>query len=190
MTDMDRDAAKVSGPEMSRPVEAGKVPLHGLELTIEARPQERAALAERFGIPEVRSLRADVRIEPAAGGFQLTGHMKAEVVQTCVISSQPVEQTVDEAVQLRFAPAVEESEEEEVELAEGDLDVLPLDGDVMDVGEAIAETLALALDPYPRASDEALAEVRRFLLTEEEDRMARSPFSGLAQKRNNPDQKG
>ena len=175
--------------EMSRPVEAGKVPLHGLELKVEATPAERTALAARFQIPEVKSLVANVRLEPQANGYLMTGRMKAEVVQTCSISSHPVEQTVDEALALRFSPTVEESEEE-IELAEGDLDVLPLEGDVMDVGEAIAETLALALDPYPRASDEAIAEVRQFLLTEEEDRMARSPFAGLAQKRNNPDQKG
>jgi len=181
----------LNAPEMSRLVEAGKVPQHGLSVTVEATPQERVALADRFGICEVRSLRADVEIRPMASGFMLTGRMKAEVVQTCVISSQPVEQTVEEDLQLRFSPDVEVGgEEEEVELAEGDLDVLPMEGDVMDVGEAVAETLALALDPYPRASDEAMKEARRFLLTEEEDRLARSPFSGLAQKRNNPDQKG
>ena len=184
MTDMDQKPL-----EMSRPVEAGKVPLHGLELTVEATPKERAALATRFQICDVKSLVADVRIEPLANGYLMTGRMKAEVVQTCVISSHPVEQTVEEDLKLQFSPIVEEAEEE-IELAEGDLDILPLEGDVMDVGEAIAETLALALDPYPRASDEAIAEVRRFLLTEEEDRMARSPFAGLAQKRNNPDQKG
>lgn len=189
MSDAELNPAKTPGPEMSRPVEAGKVPLHGLEFTIEATPKERTALAARFQIPDVRSLVANVKLEPMGNGFLMTGRMKAEVVQTCVISSHPVEQTVDEALKLQFSPVVEESEEE-LELAEGDLDVLPLEGDVMDVGEAVAETLALALDPYPRASDEALAEVRHLLLTEEEDLMARSPFAGLAQKRNKPDDKG
>lgn len=184
MTDTLPDA-----PEMARPLEAGKVPLNGLDLTIEATPQEREALAARFQIPEVKSLRADVTVAPSGNGFLMTGKLKAEVVQTCVISSHPVEQTVEEELKLQFAPAVEESEEE-LELTEGDLDVLPLEGDVMDVGEAIAETLALALDPYPRASDEAIAEVRHLLLTEEEDRLARSPFAKLAQKRNKPDDKG
>lgn len=168
--------------EMPRPLEAGKVPQHGYEMTVEANPEERVALAARFQIPEVRSLVAKVKIEPQANGYLMTGRMKAEVVQTCVISSHPVEQTVEENLKLQFLPAVEDSEEE-LELAEGDLDTLPLEGDVMDVGEAIAETLALALDPYPRASDEAIAEVRHLLLTEEEDRLARSPFAGLAQKR-------
>lgn len=189
MSGTDQTRAEMPGPEMPRLVEAGKVPQHGLRLTVEATPKEREVLAARFGINEVRSLKADVEIRPMASGFELTGKMTAEVVQACVISSHPVEQTVEETLQLRFSPDVEISEEE-LELAEGDLDVLPLEGDAMDVGEAIAETLALALDPYPRASEEALAEVRRFLLTEEEDRMARSPFSALAQKRDNPDQKG
>ena len=119
----------------------------------------------------------------------MTGELAADVVQTCVISSHPVEQKVAETLKLQFSPDIEESEEE-IELTEGDLDVLPLEGDALDVGEAIAETLALALDPYPRASEEQLAEVRQFLMTEEEDRLARSPFSGLAQKRNNPAEKG
>ena len=185
--------------EMSRLVEASRVPAQGLDLTIKASEEERLALAKRFQIPEVRSLVAEVRVEPVGDGFLISGTMKAEVVQSCVLSSHPVEQSVNEAVKLRFSPADEDAQAEvdladvdlaEIELAEGDLDVLPLEGGVMDVGEAIAETLALALDPYPRASDEAIAEVRKFLLTEEEDRMARSPFAGLAQKRNNPDQKG
>lgn len=175
--------------EMSRLVETGRIPPHGLRLTVEATAAEREALARRFRIPEVRSLRAEVEIVPEGSGYLMTGDLAADVVQTCVISSHPVEQKVEESLQLRFSPDVEETEEE-VELTEGDLDVLPLTGDALDVGEAIAETLALALDPYPRAPDEQLAEVRRFLLTEEEDRMARSPFSALAQKRNNPADKG
>lgn len=178
-----------NAPEMSRPLEAGKVPLQGLELTVEASQQEREALAARFRIREVRSLQADVKVVPSGNGFLMTGRLRAEVVQTCVVSSHPVEQTVEEELRLQFQPAVEESEEE-LELSEGDLDVLPLEGDVMDVGEAIAETLALALDPYPRAPDEAIAEVRHLLLTEEEDRLARSPFAKLAQNRNKPDDKG
>lgn len=179
----------MTSPEMSRLVETGRIPLHGLRMTVDATPQEREALARRFQIPEVRSLHADVQIRPLGTGYLLTGELAAEVVQTCVISSYPVEQKVAETLNLQFSPDGEAAEEE-VELSEGDLDVLPLTGDALDVGEAIAETLALALDPYPRASAEQMAEVRRFLMTEEEDRLARSPFSALAQNRNNPADKG
>lgn len=177
-------------PELSRLVEVGKIPLSGLRLAVEASPEERAALAQRFHIPDIKTVHADVELKLQAGGVLMTGRLEALVVQTCVISSVPVEQRIAEELQLRFSPDVEESGEEEVELTEGDLDVLPLEGDAVDVGEAIAETLALALDPYPRAPDIELAQVRKYLMSEEEARLAGSPFAGLAQKRNASDDKG
>ncbi len=77
-------------------------------------------------------------------------------------------------------------EAEEVELAGTDLDVLPLEGDALDLGEAVAQSLGLALDPYPRASDEVRAAAARFVLSEAEaeaiaaaDKAAASPFAAL-----------
>src|SRR3546814_8978331 len=76
--------------------------------------------------------------------------------------------------------------EDEVELGEEDCDVLPMDGDSVDIGELAAETVSLALDPYPRLPDAALAEYRRLLTSEEEaqaaadaEKKANNPFAVL-----------
>ena len=58
--------------------------------------------------------------------------------------------TIDEAVDLRFVeralrPA---SEEEEIELEADDCDEIDFAGDMFDLGEAVAQTLGLAIDPY------------------------------------------
>ena len=66
-----------------------------------------------------------------------------------------------------------------LELSELDCDMLPHDGKTIDLGEAIAETLALALDPYPRSAD-AEARLRAAgVIDEEAARAAGSPFAGL-----------
>src|SRR3546814_12081794 len=62
--------------------------------------------------------------------------------------------------------------EDEVELGEEDCDVLPMDGDSVDIGELAAETVSLVLDPYPRLPDDALAEYRRLLTSAEEAQAA------------------
>src|SRR3546814_15346453 len=78
------------------------------------------------------------------------------------------------------------SSEDEVELGEEDCDVLPMDGDSVDIGELAAETVSLVLDPYPRLPDDALAEYRRLLTSEEEaqaaadaEKKANNPFAVL-----------
>src|SRR3546814_2793501 len=72
--------------------------------------------------------------------------------------------------------------EDEVELGEEDCDVLPMDGDSVDIGELAAETVSLVLDPYPRLPDDALAEYRRLLTSEEEAQAA----ADAEKKANNP----
>ena len=56
---------------------------------------------------------------------------------------------IDEPVALRFVEA-DDSGREEIELGRRRLDTIPYDGAAIDLGEAAAETMALALDPFPR----------------------------------------
>jgi uncharacterized metal-binding protein YceD (DUF177 family) len=102
------------------------------------------------------------------------------VKQSCVATDEPVEGEIDEefAVEFRPLPAARRPDEE-VELGEGELDVIFYEGAQIDLGEAVAQTLALSLDPYPRspAAEDALREAG--VKSEEEARAEASPFAAL-----------
>lgn len=139
-------------PEFSRIVALARIPEAGREERLEAQPAECAALARRFAIPAVNRLRAVLRLRPEPGGAVLAeGRMEAEVVQDCVVTLDPVVQAVEEAVALRILPPGAAFSED----PEGP-DEIAAEGDAVDLGEALAEQLALALDPYPRAPGAAL----------------------------------
>ena len=74
-----------------------------------------------------------------------------KVVQACIASDEPVPARIDEPFILRFVPESTLAQGDEIELSEADCDTLPYDGKVIELGEAVAETLALALDPFPRS---------------------------------------
>ena len=99
------------------------------------------------------------------------------MTQSCVASGEPVEAEIDEPFALVFRPGPEAGRpDEEVELSEAELDVTFYDGASLDLGEAVAETLALALDPYPRAPAAEQALKTAGVKSEEEA----GPFGGLA----------
>ena len=134
-------------PEFSRPLPLGLVGPEGRREVLEADGAERAALARRFGIPAIESLRAELVLRPEPGGaVRAQGRLDASVVQSCVVTLEPVAQRVDEAVDLRLLPPGREPQDEPDEP-----DEIATAGGVADLGEAVAEQLALALDPYPRA---------------------------------------
>lgn len=134
-------------PEFSRLVSLARIPASGREEQLRASPAECAALAKRFGIEAVDRLEAALLLRPEpGGGVMVTGRLSADVVQACVVSLEPVAQRMDEVVVLRLLPPGEEPSDD----PEGP-DEITIEGDAIDLGEAVAEQLALALDPYPRA---------------------------------------
>ncbi|MBC9175509.1 YceD family protein [Pseudoroseomonas ludipueritiae] len=149
-------------PEFSRTLPWGAVSRKEKREELEATEAERAALADRFGILEIGSLRASLRLRVEAGGaVRVRGQLTADVVQACVVTLEPVPQHIEEPVDLRFLPEGAESEED----PDGP-DEIPTEGEVLELGEAIAEQLSLALDPYPRAPG---AKLELDLLEEEEE---------------------
>src|SRR5208282_172446 len=93
----------------SRSVRVEALPKDGLTQTIEANPAERAALAALNGLPEIAKLTATVVLRRAErGGVRVSGAVHAEVTQTCVVSLEPFAATLDEPVDVRFAPAAED----------------------------------------------------------------------------------
>lgn len=175
-----------AAPEFSRAVARDRLPAAGLDLRLAADAAERDALAARFGLLRLDRLEAELHLRKTARGLSCRGTVLAEAVQACVVSGAPVPARLEVSVDLRFEPE-EPAAAVEVELGPESLDTLPLADGGADVGEAVAQTLALALDPYPRAGEEHLAEARRHLLTEEEaDLLSRKdssrPFAALGKR--------
>jgi uncharacterized metal-binding protein YceD (DUF177 family) len=145
-----------AGP-LSRVVRIDALPKEGQSVTIEASAPEREALAKLYDLPAVAALTAELRVEPAGrGGARVTGAVHGELTQICVVTLEPFDATVDEAVDVRFAPAAEEGrarrpERETVTLALADEDDPdPMVDGKIDLGALTAEFFALGLDPYPR----------------------------------------
>lgn len=177
----------MKAPELSRVVRLSDVGGAARAEHVEAGPSERAALVERFGLASLDRLEADLTIRREAAGIRVQGRVRADAAQLCVVSGEPVPIDVDEPLDLLFSThAANGRPDEEIELSETDLDVLPLESEAIDIGEAAAQSFGLALDPYPRAGDEVLSEARKRLLTEDEaearaaaEKAARNPFRVL-----------
>jgi uncharacterized metal-binding protein YceD (DUF177 family) len=146
--------------EFSRTLVVDPWPEAGIEVDVSAGPEERQALARRFDLVEVRSLRGRGRLERCEQPAELvfSGWLTAEVVQSCVASLEPVAATLRQRVERRYRLGGRPGAGGDRWQPEGVLDldadadeVEPLSGREIDIGEALAEELGLALDPYPRA---------------------------------------
>jgi uncharacterized metal-binding protein YceD (DUF177 family) len=149
----------------------------GDRLDLIADETERSAIARRLELGGLSCLEAHAVLARNGEIVRATGRLAASLEQSCVVTSEPVPAHIDEPFELIFMPEPPaDRPDEEVELGGGDLDVVFHDGAEIDLGGAIADTLALSLDPYPRSAgaDAALREAG--VLTEAEA----SPFAALA----------
>lgn len=136
-------------PEFSRIVGLARLGDDAAIHRIEASAAERQLLARRFGIVALDRFAAEIRLlREASGGIRLEAEIEADIVQDCVVTLEPFASRLrDRATVLYRRPPPHESEQVDV----GEDDVEPLDGDEIDIGEAAAQQLSLALDPFPRA---------------------------------------
>lgn len=133
--------------ELSRPYDATRLP--AAEQVIEASVEECAALARRFGLVAVKSLAARIMLKADGPTVRATGQLKADVVQSCAVSGEDLPVKIAEPIALHFVPPADSPEsEEEIELEAEDLDEIEMEGTRFDLGEAVAQSLALAIDPY------------------------------------------
>lgn len=168
----------MSAAEFSRPERIDTIGAGEREVTISADATERAALAQRFALLSVDRLEARFRVKRDAAGIVARGHVAALAVQACSVTDEPLPVTVAEEVALRFVTEREAAAAEEVELDLEALDTMPYDGSAIDLGEAAAETLALALDPFPRGPNAAAA-LRAAGVISEEDAKPAGALAGL-----------
>lgn len=139
--------------EFARPARIDTIGEQGRSVSIAAEAEERTALAHRFGLVALDRLEADIEVRRAGEIVHATGRVRARATQACVATGTPVEQVIDVPMTLRFVPDAQAPTQEEKELDSDDCDTIGYDGASVDLGEAAAETLYLALDPFPRAAD-------------------------------------
>ncbi|MEQ8193019.1 MAG: DUF177 domain-containing protein [Rhodospirillales bacterium] len=141
-------------PEFSRVVEIDRLADGETAVVLEAKPEERARLAERFGIEAVGKLTANliVTFDRAKGDIHVEGTLHAKVVQLCVVTLAPVPSAIEAAVIRNYSLFAEEEEGREIDLGgiEEDEPPEPVEHGMIDLGEAVAEQLALEIDPFPR----------------------------------------
>jgi len=181
---MTTQANNLAQAEFSRLVHLDQLSVQDRTHEIEATPEECAALAERYGILSVDSLKAEVKLRMLPGGelVRLRGKFTAQVVQACVVTLEPVPEQVAESFDLTYGPEPDpEGEEIVLELDAGDPPE-PIIGNSIDIGEAVAEHLALALEPFPRAPGAEFAEYHDEDGPEEQPETAQkpNPFAALA----------
>ena len=164
-------------PEFSRPERLDTIGERDRSVTFAATPEERRKLAARFAILSVDLLEAHFTIRRDTSGIVAKGHVTAKVVQACSVTDEPLTATIDEPVALRFVDNFG-AVDGEIELSDDALDTVPIDGGAVDLGEAAAETLALALDPFPRGPNAAAA-LRAAGVISEDEYQPVNAFSGL-----------
>lgn len=165
----------MSAPEFSRPERIDTFGAGERSISIAANDAERTALAARFGLLAIERLQGEFKVRSEAAGIVARGHISAAVVQACSVTDDPIPATVEEDVALRFV-ADGAVDEEEIELSEDALDTMFYAGSAIDLGEAAAETMALALDPFPRGPNAAAALREAGVISEEEAK----PLGALA----------
>ena len=150
----------------------------GDRLDLVADDSERQAVGERLGLAGLDRLEAHAVLARDGEAIRATGRLQAALQQSCVVTGEPIAAHVDEPFEFSFLPEPGGLKpDDEIELGADECDTVFHDGSVIDLGTAIADTLALSVDPYPRsaAADAALKEAG--IMTEEEA----SPFAVLAQ---------
>ena len=144
------------GAGRRRLIAVDEVGAQGLTIAFEADAEERAALARRLDLLSLEALTAQLRFEEAdeaKGAIRVTGSIRAGLAQSCVVTLEPVPRTLGETISVLYAPLSADAPVHEVEvLAVGD-EAEPLPEDGFDVGELVAQHLALLLAPYPRHPD-------------------------------------
>jgi len=155
--------------EFSRPLQVDRVPALGSHERIAADEKECVALAKRLGLPKLYSLGGLLKAVPwRGGGLKITGTLKAEVDQVSVISLETFTSTQEYAIERYFL-----SPRAGVPTPEEDVDMI--EHGIVDLGEILAETMALELDPYPRKEGEVFNDI------EEQPEPAKiSPFADLS----------
>lgn len=170
----------MSQEPFSRVVRVESVPRDGQKVTIEANAGEREALAAFLKVPSIESLKASFALTRSGSrGLKVSGSVHGELTQNCVVSLEPFSASVDEEVDVRFAPEADIGGARAAQAEPGSFSMTDEDGPdpivdgKIDLGAVATEFFALGLDPYPRKPGIAFESPL-------ESEVSVSPFSALA----------
>ncbi|MFM5923472.1 MAG: YceD family protein [Novosphingobium sp.] len=152
--------------EFERIYDAQRLPAG--EQQLEASEAERAALAARFGLVAVKALSAQITLIADGPTVRATGRMQADVVQSCAVSGEDLAVRIAEPIALHFVPASDTPLGDEIELEAQDLDEIEMDAARFDLGEAVAQSMALGIDPYLEGPGAAEARRKAGIVSEGE----------------------
>jgi Large ribosomal RNA subunit accumulation protein YceD len=158
MTDKENPLADEENP-WSVAVTVAQIPEHGLHRDIEANATERDAMAALAGLRGISSAQASLDITPIRDGrVHVVGRVLAQIGQTCVVTLDPIDNAIDEEIDLIFAPASQIRElAESIDDTEDDAEIPdppePIMGGVIDLGRLATDALFLGINPYPRKPD-------------------------------------
>ena len=179
--------------EIERLVDLERMGAAGAAVEISPSDSERAGLAKRFGFLALPIFSARVTVDRRIGGqIVVEGRLRGRIVQACVLTLDPVTQDLDETFRIVFKPDM--TDDRDPESGEAVLNSQadapePLTGNMLDIGEIVAEQLSLAADPYPRRPGAKLEDVLpkpRHGGRKGQPEQRRHPFAGLAALRDKP----
>ncbi len=184
---MRRDRQEPTSP-ISFPVNVARLPQKGMPVVIDADARQREGLAKEHGIASVESLRADLLVEKwKRNGIRVSGQVTARIIQECVVTLDPIDNTIEEPIDALFLPDDSRIGREGFDIG-GEIMLDPdgpdspetFSGDTVDVGALAEQFFGLAIDPYPRKSGTDATK----LLPEEQDGLSpwQARLAALARK--------
>ena len=164
-------------PPWSLPVAVAEIPETGRRFDLATDVRTREAVAKVAAVLAVPRLKAEFELtRQGHDGVRVVGSVSATVEQNCVVTLEPMQSEIEEAIDLVFAPPrvspSEHAPKEDPKAAGEDFEVLR-EG-VVDLGAVATEFLILGIDPYPRKPGVV------FDAPKPEDKPANRPFAALA----------
>lgn len=166
-------------PLLDATIRLDNLPSEGRVLEVVAKPEQKEPLAKRLNIEGVAALKAKLEARPFRDGIRVRGKLSATVSQSCVVTFEPVTETIDESIDRIFLPGREDrfdgpaGAEVFVDLEGDDMPDF-FEGPEVDFTELLIETLSLALNPYPRSEGAEPVEI-----VEDSGENEASPFARL-----------
>lgn len=142
-------------PLLDASLRVDSIPVDGRQVLVEATAAQMPPLAERLKVPGLSSFKAKVTAMRFRGGLRASGEVTAELTQECVVTFEPVFQKLKEPIDRVFLPG----QRPEIDHEQGAEVFVDLDGEdlpdwyhgpELDLTDLLVETIALAINPYPR----------------------------------------
>ena len=165
--------------EYSLVVTLDRIGTHPTAVDLSPNAETLAKLSTRFGLAGLSAFRGSATVVLVGSDVRVTGDLQAMPTYVCRVSGQSFEQALRTGFDVLFRADAVSTQPEEIELVAGDLDIDVLDSHGVDVGELAAQSMGLALDPWPRAPDADESMNQLGVLSETDATQRRSPFAKL-----------